>query len=154
AFPGRPRALAEPARRYPCTCRALADPIMRALLGRHINAPPFTEFAARGYALALFYPGDIVPDYGSLAPQALSEFAPPQTGMIMGWAWTHCRALDALIADDRLDPARMVAWGQSRNGKAALVAAAFDERFAGACAFQSGRGGDALTSHRSGESVA
>src|SRR5262249_30591493 len=121
AFPGRPRAIAEPVRRYPCTCRAFADPIMRALLGPHINAPPIAEIAARGYALALFYPGDVVPDYSALAPRALAAFAPPETGMLMGWAWTHMRALDALLADDRLDPMRMIAWGQSRNGKAALL---------------------------------
>lgn len=153
AFPGRPAAIAEPVQRYPCTCRALADPIMRAALGRHINAPPFEEIAARGYALALFYPGDVVPDYRALAPAAIARFAAPATGMLMAWAWVQSRALDVLQDDARLDPARIVAWGQSRNGKAALVAAAFDERFAAACVFQSGRGGDALTAHRKGESV-
>lgn len=154
AFPGRPPAIAAPVQRYPLTCQPMFDPLMRGVLGDHINAPPFAEIAARGYALALFYPGDIVPDYRGLARGALSHFAPVETGMLMGWAWTHVRMLEVLQLDERVEASRIMAWGQSRNGKAALLAAAFDDRFAGACAFQSGRGGDALTAHRSGESVA
>lgn len=153
AFPGRPRALAPPLGAYPCTCRAALDPVMRALLGAHINAPPFAEIAARGWALALFYPGDIVPDYRRPARAALSKFAPPETGMLMGWAWVQMRMRQALQQDARFAASPIIAWGQSRNGKAALLAAAFDEAFAAACVFQSGRGGDALTAHRSGESV-
>jgi hypothetical protein len=154
AFPGRPQKIAAPLQPYPMTCRPLFDPVMRALLGACINGPPFEEIASRGYGLALFYPGDVVADYRALARQSLALFAPGETGMVMGWAWTHIRMLEVLQADERVDASRIVAWGQSRNGKAALVAAAFDERFAGACVFQSGRGGDALTAHRMGESVA
>ena len=154
AFPGHPKAIAPPRQVYPCImCSNALEPALRSFLGRYINGPPFELIASRGYALALFYAGDIVPDRPKEARAALARFAQPETGALMGWAWTHARALDVLIEDERLDPARMMAWGQSRNGKAALLAAAFDDRFAAAASFQSGRGGDALTSHRKGESV-
>ncbi|MET0545886.1 MAG: hypothetical protein ABWZ40_06220, partial [Caulobacterales bacterium] len=59
-----------------------------------------------------------------------------------------------LSSDPRFDKKRMVLWGHSRNGKSALVAAAFDPRVSGVIAHQSGRGGAALTRSTLGETVA
>jgi dienelactone hydrolase len=72
----------------------------------------------------------------------------------MAWAWTASRAYEALAADPRFDAQRIALWGQSRQGKTALIAGAFDERFAAIVALQSGRGGDAPTHAFAGESVA
>ncbi len=154
AFPGRPDAIAAPRLYYPWICRhAVLDPILQFAFGPYVAGPPFDLVAERAYALALVYPGDVVPDRKREAHTALAAFAPPETGALSAWAWLHSRTLDVLADDDRIDASRIVVWGQSRNGKAALLAAARDERFAACVALQAGRGGDALTTHRVGESV-
>lgn len=130
------------------------EPISKLLFGPHINGPPFELIAARGYAVALLYAGDIAPDDAEHARAALARFAPPDTGALMAWAWTASRAYDALAADPRFDAKRIAIWGQSRQGKAALIASAFDARFAATIALQSGRGGDAPTRAFEGETVA
>lgn len=154
AFPGRPEAIAAPLHWYPWICKyAALDPALEATFGEHINVPPFELIAARGYALALVYAGDVVPDHPQHARAALARFAPAETGALSAWAWVHARALDALLQDGRIDAKRVAVWGQSRQGKASLLAGARDERFAAVVSLQSGRGGDAPTQHRSGESV-
>jgi hypothetical protein len=51
--------------------------------------------------------------------------------------------VDYLLTDADVDPRRIVVFGHSRNGKAALLAAAFDERIAAAIPHQAGCGGTA-----------
>ncbi|MFZ2031109.1 MAG: hypothetical protein WAU68_12420 [Vitreimonas sp.] len=154
AFPGRPEAIAAPLLYAPWITREAAlDPLLSLAFGPYAAGPPFALVRERGYALALVYPGDIVPDRKREARGAMSTFARPQTGALSAWAWLHSRTLDVLAQDTRVDASRAVVWGQSRNGKAALLAAARDERFAACVALQAGRGGDALTAHRKGESV-
>lgn len=152
AFPGRPRAIAPPRNAYPIPCQSGAfDPLHRAVFGEWMLGPPFDRIAARGYALAMFYGGDVVPDHAPDAPAALAALR--AEGAIAAWAWTHMRVVDVLQGDARIDHDRMVAWGQSRFGKVALLAGALDPRIDAVVALQSGRGGDALTAHRAGESV-
>lgn len=155
AFPGRPAAIAAPLRYYPGPCRSgVFDPLHRAAFGRWMLGPPYQRISERGYALAMFYGGDIIPDHAPDARPALDSLGGPDMGALSAWAWVHARVVDVLRTDPRLDPDRIVAWGQSRYGKIALLAAARDERIAAVVALQSGRGGDALTSHRVGEGVA
>ncbi len=106
----------------------------------------------RGYALATFYHGDIVPDDGVLAEAVLARLrkasagekrAPSDTATIMAWAWGFSRMMDYLVTVPEIDPRRVAVVGHSRNGKTALVAAAFDERFALAVPSQAGCGGTA-----------
>lgn len=154
AFPGRPAAIAAPLRYYPIPCRSGAfDPLHRAFFGRWMLGPPFERIGARGYAVAMFYGGDIIPDYAPDARPALDALAGPDAGAVSAWAWLHARVVDVLSEDPRFDARRMIAWGQSRYGKIALLAAARDARIAAIVAMQSGRAGDALTTHRAGESV-
>jgi dienelactone hydrolase len=152
AFPGRPAAIDAPLLYYPFPCRyGVFDPFHRAVFGEWMLGPPFRSLAERGYAVAMFYGGDVVPDHPPDAQPALSSL--DAEGAIAAWAWVHARVIDVLEADQRLDQDRIIAWGQSRFGKVALLAGATDPRIDAVLAFQSGRGGDALTSHRSGESV-
>jgi hypothetical protein len=58
-----------------------------------------------------------------------------------------------LITDPEIDAKRIAAVGHSRNGKAALVAAAFDERIALVVPLQAGCGGTAPSRGTIGESV-
>ncbi len=61
--------------------------------------------------------------------------------------------MDYLVTDSDIDAHRIAALGHSRNGKAALLAAAFDERIAMAFPHQAGCGGSAPSRGKTGESV-
>jgi hypothetical protein len=119
----------------------------------------------RGYALATFHSGDVDGDRvdapGKLAaslarPAAGGGAQRPLTGdrgTIALWAWGFHRAVDCLMADPDLDSRRIAVVGHSRNGKTALLAAAFDERIALAIPHQAGCGGTAPSRGTVGESV-
>ncbi|MEA1942714.1 MAG: alpha/beta hydrolase [Pseudomonadota bacterium] len=125
------------------------------IFGRHIMEPPVAEILEHGYALAFIYPGDIVPDNAEAAETALEALSPDAgSGAIAAWAWAYSRAIDVLQADERFDADRMAVWGHSRNGKSALLAAAFDPRIDLVIAHQAGTGGTTLSRSDAGESVA
>lgn len=133
-----------------------SDPIIKSIFGRYIAGPPFERVLDAGYALAIFYAGDVVPDSGTRGMAALEATAAAdgeRWGAIGAWAWLFSRAIDVLDADPRFDPERTAIWGHSRNGKSALVAAAFDPRVDAVIAHQSGKGGATLTRSYAGESV-
>lgn len=75
-------------------------------------------------------------------------------GKIVLWAYAMQRALDYLLTREEADPERIVAVGHSRLGKTALVAAAFDERFAMAHSNCSGCSGAAISREKCGERIA
>jgi hypothetical protein len=125
---------------------------------------PLEEIVGRGYALASFCSSDVDSDradvsdgvYAWLAKQRAGPAANASThhrGCIAGWAWGFQRCVDYLVTDRDLDPKRIVAVGHSRNGKTALLAAAFDERIALAIPHQAGCGGTAPSRGKIGESV-
>ena len=101
----------------------------------------------RGCAVAAFWSHEVVPDRRETAPGHLQHFGNPADGdgpaTIMAWAWGFSRMIDVLQTDPGVDPRRIALVGHSRNGKAALVAAAFDERAALVIPSQAGCGGTA-----------
>jgi hypothetical protein len=111
----------------------------------------------RGYGLALFYNGDVEPDVPGTQEGVrahLVSAAPPHNwGTIAAWAWGAQRVVDYLTQDSSVDAGRIAVVGHSRNGKAALLAAAMDERIAMAFPVQAGCGGTAPSRGRIGESV-
>jgi len=122
---------------------------------------PLSEIVRRGYALATFYSGDVDPDrsdaslgiYASMAAGNAAGNNPTNRGTIAAWAWGFQRCVDYLVKDHDVDPHRIAALGHSRNGKTALLAAAFDERIAMAFPHQAGCGGTAPSRGKIGESV-
>ena len=107
---------------------------------------PIEDLIDRGYGLATFYNGDIDPDNPDLRGlQKYFRQADPadDCGTIGAWAWGLQRAVDCLVTAPGIDSKRIVVTGHSRTGKAALVAAAFDERIALAIPHQAGCGGSA-----------
>lgn len=126
------------------------------ILGAHIHAPPFDDLISAGVGAVLFHPAQLVPDHPARsAPimEAMSDgiAAPDRGGVLAHWAGITS-ALRTHVSQ-RFKATPIVAWGHSRHGKAALLAAAFDEAFAGAVAHQSGRFGASLTHGARGESV-
>ena len=119
--------------------------------GKELDAWAIEQSIDRGYAVAAFYNGDIIPDDKALAPERLKAFLPegksaddadaPAT--IACWAWGFMRAIDYLAQQPEIDARRIAVVGHSRNGKTAILAAAFDERIALAIPSQAGCGGTA-----------
>jgi hypothetical protein len=122
---------------------------------------PLAEIVRRGYALAAFYSGDIDPDraevsegiYAWLANGDPAKNQAANRGTLAAWAWGFHRCVDYLVTDPAIDPKRIASLGHSRNGKAALLAAAFDERISIAFPHQAGCGGSAPSRGKTGESV-
>ncbi len=103
----------------------------------------------RGYALVLFNPNDCAEDTtlrnldGSWAFRN-TRFYPAYPGydwgILAGWAWGASRVADYLEKDAAIDASRLIMTGASRNGKAAMIAAAFDDRLMGAPVVTGGGG--------------
>jgi dienelactone hydrolase len=122
---------------------------------------PISEIVGRGYALASFYNGDVDSDrqdvsdglHAWLAGNDPARNNPTNRGAIAAWAWGFHRCVDYLVGDPDVNSRQIAAVGHSRNGKAALLAAAFDERIAIAYPHQAGCGGSAPSRGKTGESV-
>ncbi|MCI5046064.1 MAG: hypothetical protein MRY59_01080 [Aquisalinus sp.] len=142
-----------------CDGEGIMADIMTYVFGRYIATPPLAEIVDRGFALATLYPSEFVPDQADAGLAALLRLSQGHTddmtrwGSIAAWGWGFSRVLDVLVSEPSVDAERVVLYGHSRYGKAALFAAAYDERFAGVIAHQSGTGGAALNRHKQGESV-
>jgi hypothetical protein len=82
---------------------------------------------------------------------------PDDWGALRAWAWGASRALDYLTTEGTtrgtVDATRVGIEGVSRYGKAALVAMAFDTRFAVVLVGSSGEGGAKLHRRNFGEAV-
>lgn len=125
---------------------------------------PIDGMLAQGYAFVTACYGDISPDPGevenpedqlAIARTGVYTLWDPDitTGALMAWAWGLCRGMDMLEKDERIDATRVLLTGSSRLGKAALLASAFDPRFAVTVINQSGGGGVPLSKRDFGEYV-
>jgi len=122
---------------------------------------PLAEIVGRGYALATFCNADVDADRADASPGLYAWLAgndpgrnnPTNRGTIAAWAWGFHRCVDYLVTDRDIDAKRIATLGHSRNGKTALLAAAFDERIAMAFPHQAGCGGSAPSRGKTGESV-
>lgn len=101
----------------------------------------------RGYAVITLPASFVASDdskrtgaYYTLYPYSQED---NDVGVLMAWAWGAGKVLDALElnAYPQIDPHKSVITGGGRYGKAALVAGAFDQRFAIVNPYASGAGG-------------
>ena len=119
--------------------------------GKSTDVWPLATTVASGYAVAVFYAGDIQPDRPNV-DEGLRKVLPKandgaDTATVMSWAWGASRVVDYLTTVKTIDAKRLAVVGHSRLGKAALVAGAFDERFAVVIPHQAGCGGSGPSRH-------
>ncbi len=116
----------------------------------------------RGYGVAVLNTTEGVPDgKDAFTRGAIPAYyadgqtyrLPDEWGCLAAWAWEASRLLDYLQSDPLVDASKVAILGHSRMGKAALWAAAADERFAMAFPVNSGCGGGALSRRMIGETV-
>ena len=123
--------------------------------------PPATEqLIAAGWGFASLSPVSIQADNGAGLTRGIIGLVnngqprkPDDWGALRAWAWGASRALDYLETDAAVDGSRVGIEGVSRYGKAALVAMAFDQRFAVVLVGSSGEGGAKLHRRNFGEQV-
>ena len=147
----------------PKSCTGCADNrATEAGRGSQMDVWAIEQSIDRGYAVASVYNGDIDPDapdntagvrryYRDTTPE--EHRGDYDWGTIAAWSWGLMRAVDYLVTDKDIDPRRIAVIGHSRNGKAALLTAAFDERIALAIPLQAGCGGTSPSRGKVGESV-
>lgn len=124
---------------------------------------PAEDVIARGYGIAALQTDQLAPDDRDTFTRGVIELFEgpvPESQRkrdawktIAAWSWGARRAMDYLETDADVDASRVAIIGHSRGGKAALWAAAQDERFALTVSNQSGCAGAALSRRPVGETV-
>lgn len=118
------------------------------------------QYLAKGWGYAVVSPNSIQADNGAGLTRGIIGLCnkgqprkPDDWGSLRAWAWGASRALDYLETDKAVDAKQVGISGLSRYGKAALVAMAYDERFAVGLIGSSGAGGAKLFRRNFGEQV-
>ena len=118
------------------------------------------QVLARGWGYAILVPGSIQADNGAGLTRGIIGLCnlgqprkPDDWGSLRAWAWGASRALDYFETEPDVDARRVGIEGLSRYGKAALVAMAYDPRFAIGFIGSSGEGGAKLHRRAFGELV-
>jgi hypothetical protein len=113
-----------------------------------------------GWGYATISPASIQADNGAGLTRGIIGLTnrgqprqPDDWGALRAWAWGASRGLDYLETDPAVDATRVGIEGVSRYGKAALVAMAFEPRFAIVLVGSSGAGGAKLHRRNFGEAV-
>jgi lysophospholipase L1-like esterase len=123
--------------------------------------PPATEqLIAAGWGYAMLNPMSVQADNGAGLTRGIIGLVnkgqprrPDDWGSLRAWAWGAARLLDYMETDPSIDATRVGIEGVSRFGKAALVAMAFEPRFAVVLVGSSGAGGAKLHRRNFGEAV-
>jgi hypothetical protein len=142
-----------------CMNEGFEASLIRLIFGKYIIEGPNALILDRGYAYATLSARPFAADDAAVANAQLEQLGRllPESrapeGVIAVWAAAYGWALDVLEKDPRIDAKRTAIWGHSRQGKAALLAAAFDPRVDAAIVMQAGKGGSTLTRSYAGETV-
>ena len=114
----------------------------------------------KGWGYAILFPNSIQADNGAGLTRGVIGLCnqgqprkPDDWGALRAWAWGASRALDYFATDPAVDAKQVGIEGLSRYGKAAIVAMAYDERFAIGFIGSSGEGGVKLHRRNWGELV-
>lgn len=118
------------------------------------------QLLAKGWAYAILVPGSIQADNGAGLTQGIiglvnkgESRTPEQWGSLRAWAWGASRAVDYFETDPDVDAKRLGIEGLSRYGKAAVLAMAYEPRFAIGFIASSGAGGTKILRRNLGEQI-
>jgi hypothetical protein len=118
------------------------------------------QVLSNGWGYAIISPNSVQADNGAGLTQGvigLANKGQPRKlddwGVLRAWAWGASRLLDYFETDKTVDAKHVGVEGHSRYGKAALVALAYDQRFATGYISSSGEGGAKLHRRDWGEIV-
>jgi hypothetical protein len=147
------------------------DPVMLAAWKSHMTPQQLAAFntsgpswqerlAAKGWGSAIILPTSFQADKGEGLTQGIiglvNKGQPRKVddwGALRAWAWGASRALDYFETDKSVDAKQVGIEGLSRFGKAALVAMAYEPRFAIGFIASSGEGGAKILRRKFGEQV-
>jgi hypothetical protein len=141
---------------------AIATSIPEMMPGGPGNTGPSwqQQVLARGWGYAILLPTSFQADDGAGLNAGIIGLvnkgqprSPEDWGTLRAWAWGASRALDYFETDKAVDAKQVGVMGHSRFGKTALVAMAYDPRFAVAYISSAGTGGDKLYRHIYGEQL-
>ncbi|CAN5877080.1 hypothetical protein BH24ACI4_BH24ACI4_21090 [soil metagenome] len=105
------------------------------------NRPWIYTAVRRGYVACIYHATDPIYGNGDDSDAWIELYPDYDWSTLARWAWAASRAVDYLATVPDVDMARIGLAGHSRNGKQALLAAAFDERI-GAVVPSSGNSGE------------
>jgi (4-O-methyl)-D-glucuronate---lignin esterase len=118
------------------------------------------QLAAKGWGSAVLIPTNYQADNGEGLTQGIIGLVNKgqprgleEWGALRAWAWGASRALDYFETDKAVDAKQVGIEGLSRYGKAALVAMAYEPRFAIGFIASSGEGGAKILRRKFGEQV-
>ena len=118
------------------------------------------QVLAKGWGYAILIPTSVQADNGAGLMQGIIGLVnkgqprrPDDWGALRAWAWGASRALDYFETGKAVDARQVGIEGLSRYGKAAIVAMAYDQRFAIGFIGSSGEGGVKLHRRNYGEIV-
>jgi hypothetical protein len=143
-----PEVLAALAKRFPDMFRPQPGPTWQQ------------QVLAKGWGYAVYIPTTVQADNGDGLQSGIIGLAnkgQPRSldswGVLRAWAWGASRALDYFEGDKAVDSKHVGIEGHSRYGKTALVAMAFDPRFAIGYISSSGESGAKLYRRNFGEQI-
>ena len=118
------------------------------------------QVLAQGWGYAVLTPTSVQADNGAGLTQGIIGLMnrgqprkPDDWGALRAWAWGASRTLDYFETDKAVDAKQVGIEGLSRYGKAAMVAMAYEQRFAIGFIASSGEGGAKLHRRNYGEIV-
>jgi hypothetical protein len=125
------------------------------------GGPPWQQqVLAKGWGYAVLNPTSAQADNGAGLTEGIIGFVnkgQPRSledwGALRAWAWAASRALDYFETDRSVDAKQVGVEGLSRYGKAAVIAMAYDRRFAIGFIGSSGAGGAKILRRNFGEQV-
>src|SRR5262249_39993152 len=118
------------------------------------------QVLSKGWGFATYVPVSVQADNGAGLTQGIiglvNKGQPRKLddwGALRAWAWGASKVLDYFETDPAVDAKQIGIEGHSRYGKAALIAVAYDPRFAIGFLSSSGEGGAKLHRRNCGEIV-
>jgi dienelactone hydrolase len=111
-------------------------------LTNHPRTRPWVATAVRrGYIGCIYFAADPIYGNDDDSETFLEAYPDYDFSVLARWAWAASRAVDHLVTLPIVNGKQIAITGHSRNGKQALLAAAFDERI-GAVSLSSGNTGE------------